>query len=84
MKCKVFVSLIAYAHNDQDRIAGFLKKHDEFLSGAFESYEIIIVNDGSTDRTSEMIEAAAKSLIEFTEKGTILRGLNDTCHLSRI
>jgi broad specificity phosphatase PhoE len=29
-------------------------------------------------------EATAKSLIEFTEKGTILRGLNDTCHLSRI
>jgi len=67
MKCKVFVSLIAYAHNDQDRIAGFLKKHDEFLSGAFESYEIIIVNDGSTDRTSEMIEAAAKSL-----RGTLI------------
>ncbi len=27
-------------------------------------------------------EAAAKNFIEFTEKGTILRGLNDTCHLS--
>ena len=27
-------------------------------------------------------EAGAKNLIEFTEKGAILRGLNDTCHLS--
>lgn len=62
MKCKVFVSLIAYAHNEQDRIKDFLRKHDEFLSGAFESYEIIIVNDGSTDRTAEAIEAASGSL----------------------
>jgi len=29
-------------------------------------------------------DATAKNLIEFTEKGIILRGLNDTCHLSRI
>jgi broad specificity phosphatase PhoE len=28
-------------------------------------------------------EAAAINFIEFTEKGAILRGLNDTCHLSR-
>ena len=28
-------------------------------------------------------EATAKNFIEFTEKGTILRGLNDTCHLSK-
>ncbi len=27
-------------------------------------------------------EAAAKNIIEFTDKGAILRGLNDTCHLS--
>jgi len=28
-------------------------------------------------------EATAKNFIEFTEKGTILRGLNDTCHLAK-
>jgi len=27
-------------------------------------------------------EAVAKNFIEFSEKGAILRGLNDTCHLS--
>lgn len=29
-------------------------------------------------------DATAKNFIEFTEKGIIVRGLNDTCHLSRI
>lgn len=62
MKRKVFVSLIAYARNEQDRIAGFLEEHDKFLSEAFECYEIIIVNDGSSDRTAEIIEKTAQSL----------------------
>lgn len=62
MRHKVFVSLIAYAHNDQDGIARFLKEHDEFMHGAFESHEIIVVNDGSTDRTAEAVEKTASSL----------------------
>lgn len=62
MKNKVFVSLIAYAHNDQDAIERFLKENDEFLHGAFDCYEIIVVNDGSTDGTAEAVERAASSL----------------------
>lgn len=62
MKRKVFVSLIAYAHNEESRIAAFLREHDRFLSETFECYEMIIVNDGSTDRTAEVIEKTAQSL----------------------
>lgn len=62
MKRKVFVSLIAYAHNDEAGIEKFLKEHDKFLSEAFECYEMIIVNDGSTDRTAGIIEKTASQL----------------------
>jgi len=62
MRRKVFVSLIAYAHNDAAAVAGFLKEHDRFLSESFECYEIIIVNDGSTDATAAVVERTAEGL----------------------
>lgn len=62
MKFQVFVSFIVYVHNGGGRVAEFLKRHDAFLNRTFDSYEIIAVNDGSTDATGAEIEAVSKEL----------------------
>ncbi len=48
-----FVSIIVPAHNEEKVIGNLLKKLSE-LSYPRDKYEVIIVNDGSTDGTSEI------------------------------
>lgn len=62
MKYQVFVSLIAYVNNGSGSVGEFLKKYDACLAENFDSFEIIIVNDGSTDGTQAEIEEATKGL----------------------
>jgi len=60
MKEQIFVSAVAYVHNDENTVGDFLKVIDEIMDNTFESYEIILVNDFSTDRTLETARAAIK------------------------
>ncbi len=53
------LSVILPAYNEEKMIKKAAAKIDEVLSGAQISYEIIFVNDGSTDQTWQEIEAAA-------------------------
>lgn len=62
MKSPVFVSLIVYVHNGQSKVGEFLCAYDSFLSRSFECYEIIMVNDGSSDSTGTEIESITKEL----------------------
>ncbi len=61
MKEKNFVSLVAYVRNDADRVASFLQKISAVLSENFLRYEIILVDDASTDETVERIKEAVDS-----------------------
>ncbi len=45
------LSIIAPAHNEEEAIDAFLDRLNEVLPQATESYEIIFVDDGSTDHT---------------------------------
>ena len=52
-KEKNCVSLVAYVRNDADRVASFLQKVSAVLSENFLRYEIILVDDASTDETAD-------------------------------
>lgn len=66
LKEKNFVSAVVYIRNNEDTISEFLNVINKFLNDNFLSYEIICVNDASTDNSIQQIK-------EFTnkEKSTI-------------
>ena len=55
-KEKNFVSAVVYCYNCRDAVASFLKEVNETLKTNFERYEIICVNDCSTDDTVKVID----------------------------
>lgn len=55
-KEKNFVSAVVYVDNDEKNIKNFLEKLDNVLDKNFLRYEIICVNDCSTDNTTEEIK----------------------------
>lgn len=50
------ISFFAPAFNEETNIEQFIEKVDKALSKITDDYEIIIVNDGSSDKTKETIE----------------------------
>jgi glycosyltransferase involved in cell wall biosynthesis len=48
------VSLLCWAYNEEDSIQEFLERASELMNSAVEDYEIILIDDGSTDRTYEI------------------------------
>lgn len=62
MKENNFVSAVVYVHDQEALLAGFLKKINRILEEHFEHYEIICVNDHSTDQSVRCIAEFAKDL----------------------
>ncbi len=50
------VSVVIPAFNEEESIAGELKKIRETMDRAGVEYEIIVVDDGSTDKTAQIVE----------------------------
>jgi len=50
------LSVVVPAYNEEDRISGTLISIHNYLSQQQYDYEIIVVNDGSTDSTSKAVE----------------------------
>jgi dolichyl-phosphate beta-glucosyltransferase len=57
-----FISVIIPAYNEQERISSTLDRIHGLLSTGFSSFEIIVVDDGSTDGTAAVVTKAAESL----------------------
>jgi dolichyl-phosphate beta-glucosyltransferase len=57
-----FISVIVPAYNEEQRIAPTLVALDRFLARASIAYEIIVVDDGSTDGTAALVERMAAEL----------------------
>lgn len=53
------ISLIIPVFNQQSRIAYSLKKIKQAVESTFSNYELIVVNDGSTDKTLTILECVA-------------------------
>ncbi len=55
------VSLVIPAYNDESTIGRLIQDADSLLREACLDYEIVVVNDGSKDRTLEAVQNAANS-----------------------
>lgn len=55
-KEKNFISAVVYVKNNETTIKKFIEKLDKKLKEKFNDYEIIIVNDASTDNSIKMIK----------------------------
>ncbi len=51
------VSLLCWAYNEEDSIQEYLEKATRLMESSVEDYEIVLIDDGSTDRTYEIAEA---------------------------
>jgi len=56
LKEKAFISVIVYCHNAASTIGSVLISLDKWFCSRFENYEIITVNDASSDSTDEEIK----------------------------
>lgn len=52
------VSLVGWAYNEEEQVGEFVARAHRLMSEVAEDFEIIVVNDGSTDRTPEILEEA--------------------------
>ncbi len=62
------LSVIIPAYNEEARIEKTLRSVDEYLSRQQYPYQIIVINDGSSDRTSELV----KGLIPFIKNLSLI------------
>lgn len=53
------ISVIAPVYNEEENIPLFIKKVEATIKSSFQSYEIILVNDGSTDSSREIMNQEA-------------------------
>ncbi|MEL6309942.1 MAG: dolichyl-phosphate beta-glucosyltransferase [Chloroflexota bacterium] len=69
-----FLSIVIPALNEEHRLPPTLADIDAFLSQQEYTYEVIVVDNGSTDRTQQVVEAFASShdyvrFIQLAERG---------------
>ena len=63
-KEKNFISAVVYLRNDGKAVAPFLAMLKEELEAHFEQYEIVAVDDASTDNTAEEVRRFARENME--------------------
>ena len=56
MENEIYLSVIIPAYNEENRLFNTLKEIDSYLRRQDYNYEIIVVNDGSKDKTCQVIE----------------------------
>jgi glycosyltransferase involved in cell wall biosynthesis len=54
------VSLLCWAYNEEALIGDFLERVTQLMAASIDDYEIILIDDGSTDRTYEIAESFRK------------------------
>lgn len=62
---KPYLSVILPAYNEETRILPSLENRHKYLESQNYSYEVIIVNDGSSDKTKELVQEKIKDWPNF-------------------
>lgn len=62
---KSYLSVILPAYNEEARIMPSLEKRHDYLEKQNYSYEVLVVNDGSTDKTKELVQETIKDWPHF-------------------
>ncbi len=55
-----FLSLVVPAYNEERRLPATLARMSDYLSSRGDPYEVVVVVNGSTDRTADVAKAAAR------------------------
>ena len=71
------VSIVIPAHNEAEKIVEVLQKIKRILNNTSERYEIIVVNDGSTDDTGQKARDLGIKVIEHVKNLGYGRSLKD-------
>jgi hypothetical protein len=56
------VSLLCWAYNEEECICDFLRRIDTLLRASVEDYEIVVIDDCSTDRTNALVHELSKDI----------------------
>ena len=65
------VSMLCWAYNEEESIQEFLQKAEKLLESAVVDYEIVLIDDGSNDKTYELAknyQKKNKRLVIFRNK----------------
>ncbi len=77
------LSIIIPAYNEEKRIVDTLRKIESFLSKKKLTYEIIVVDDGSRDKTVEVVRNSGVTNLRIIQK-EINRGKGDSVRLGML
>ncbi|MFA4887183.1 MAG: glycosyltransferase family 2 protein [Candidatus Nanoarchaeia archaeon] len=65
MKYKTSVSIVVLAYNEEENIQKAITEIWNYLHDNFEKYEIILIDDGSKDKTAQLADTLAKQYSEL-------------------
>ena len=65
MKKKVQVSIVIPIFNEEESIPQLVKEVIKTMRNYKESFEIVLVNDGSKDRSADVLERLSKNIQEL-------------------
>lgn len=60
------VSLLCWAYNEQELIRDFLLRINALLKASVADYEIVVIDDCSTDRTNEIVQELQRDIPQIT------------------
>ena len=59
MSTNIYLSVIIPAYNEEKRLGPTLKSVTEYLSSQSYDWEVLVVDDGSTDKTTDIVKSAS-------------------------
>ena len=65
MQNRIYLSVIIPAYNEEKRLPKTLEDIDRYLSRQVYNYEIIVVNDGSKDKTAQVVQGLSSKIRNF-------------------
>ncbi|MDH3998366.1 MAG: glycosyltransferase family 2 protein [Desulfuromonadales bacterium] len=60
IKSQESISIVFPAYNEEENIAAAISQAVDFVSDVFADYEVIVVNDGSADKTGAIVEEISR------------------------